>query len=247
MIQTMPSRRHGIADDLRNQIATGRIKPGERLLSEAQLAAQYMVSTPTLRSALAVLQREGLVEKIHGKGNFVRRPLRKITYVGGRGTLDAGTAAEAPLRVTVRTTKIRARGHLTALLKVPTSSPLTEFLCLSCEGETPHSLARIYVPRDLAPAAVLDESPTCEETVATFAVLRPPSAKVRETVAVRLPTPDEASALRISSALAVLTITRLTADITGRVVEAALLVFPGDRADVVFTTHQVIDESGTQG
>ena len=243
----MPSRRHGIADDLRNQIATGRIKAGERLPSEAQLAAQYVVSTPTLRSALAVLQREGLVEKIHGKGNFVRRPLRKITYVGGRGTLDTRTAAEAPLRVTVRTAKIRARGHLTALLKVPTSSPLTEFLCLSHEGESPHSLARIYVPRDLVSAAVLSESPTCEEAAARFAVLRPPSAEVRETVSVRLPTPGEASALRISSALAVLAITRVTADITGRVVEAALLVFPGDRADAVFTTHHVIDGSGTQG
>ncbi|MGA6220373.1 GntR family transcriptional regulator [Streptomyces umbrinus] len=243
----MPSRRHGIADDLRDQIATGRIKPGERLPSEAQLAAHFAVSTPTLRSALAVLQREGLVEKIHGRGNFVRHPLRKITYVGGRGTLDTRTADEAPLRVTVRTTKIRARGHLTALLKVPTSSPLTEFLCLSHEGESPHSLARIYVPHDLVPAAVLSESLTCEEAVARFAELRPPSAEVRETVSVRLPTPDEASALRISSALAVLAIARVTVDITGRVVEAALLVFPGDRADAVFTTHHVIDESGTQG
>ncbi|MEV0554078.1 GntR family transcriptional regulator [Streptomyces sp. NPDC050597] len=242
----MPSRRHGIADDLRNQIATGRIKPGERLPSEAQLAAHFAVSTPTLRSALAVLQREGLVEKIHGRGNFVRHPLRKITYVGGRGTLDTRIADEAPLRVTVRTTKIRARGHLTALLKVPTNSPLTEFLCLSHEGESPHSLARIYVPRDLVPAAVLSESLTCEEAVAKFAELRPPSAEVRETVSVRLPTPDEASALRISSALAVLAIARVTADITGRVVEAALLVFPGDRADAVFITHHVIDESGTQ-
>lgn len=243
----MPSRRHGIADDLRNQIATGRIKAGERLPSEAQLAARYMVSTATLRSALAVLQSEGLVEKIHGKGNFVLHPLRKITYIGGRVTLDTRTAAEAPLRVTVRTTKIRAGGHLTALLKVPTGSPLTEFLCLSHEGESPHSLARIYVPRDLVPAAVLGESPTCEEAVARFAALRPASAEVQETVSVRLPTPDEASALRISSALAVLAIARVTADITERVVEAALLVFPGDRADAVFTTHHVVDESRTQG
>ncbi|MFC3572935.1 GntR family transcriptional regulator [Streptomyces yaanensis] len=242
----MPSRRDAIADDLRNQIATGRVQAGERLPSEAHLASQYMVSTSTLRGALAVLQGEGLVEKIHGKGNFVCRSLRRITYVGGWGTLDPQTASDAALRVTVRTTKIRARGHLAALLKVPTSSPLTEFLCLSYEGESPHSLARIYVPRDLAPAAVLGESPSCDGTVARFAVPRPPSAEVRETVSARLPTPDEASTLRISSALAVLAITRVTADITGRVVEAALLVFPGDRADAVFTTHHVIDERGRQ-
>ncbi|MGQ4440777.1 GntR family transcriptional regulator, partial [Streptomyces violaceoruber] len=127
----MTSRRLVVADDLRRQITTGRIGPGERLPSESALADRYKVSTATLRSALAVLQGEGLVEKIHGKGNFVRRPLRKVTYVGGWGTLDPRTAADVDLRVTVRTTVLPARGHLTALLKVDDGSPLTEFLRLS--------------------------------------------------------------------------------------------------------------------
>lgn len=72
--------------------------------------------------------------------------------------------------------------------------------------------------------------------------LRPPPAEVREEISIRLPTPDEASTLRISSALAVLAITRQTADTAGRVVEAALLVLPGDRTDAVFTTHHMLDE-----
>lgn len=118
-MRAVPSRHHDIADDLRHQITTGRIKPGERLPSESGLADQYKVSTATLRGALAVLQGEGRVEKIHGKGNFIRRPLRKIMYVGGWGTLDPWTAAEAALRVTDRATAIEARGHLAALLRVP--------------------------------------------------------------------------------------------------------------------------------
>lgn len=83
VIRPVSSRHHDIADDLRYQITTGHIKPGTRLPSEAGLADRYKVSTVTLRSALAVLQGEGLVEKIHGKGNFARRPPRKIVYVGG--------------------------------------------------------------------------------------------------------------------------------------------------------------------
>ncbi|MEU6000519.1 GntR family transcriptional regulator [Streptomyces sp. NPDC047197] len=242
----MPSRRHSIADDLRNQITAGRLKPGERLPSETQLAAHYEVSTATLRSALAVLQGQGLVEKIHGKGNFVRRSLRRITYRGGCAAQAPQTAPDATLRITVRTSKVRAWSHLTALLQVPIGSPLTEFHCVSYEAKSPHSLARIYVPRDLAPAAVLNEPRPYPGAEARFAALRPTSAEVRETVSARLPTPDEASTLRISSALAVLAITRVTADITGRVVEAALLVLPGDRADVVFTTHHVTDEGWTE-
>ncbi|MFH8340001.1 GntR family transcriptional regulator [Streptomyces sp. AM6-12] len=243
----MSSRRHEIADDLRHQIATGRIKPGERLPSEARLAERYEVSTVTLRHALAVLQGEGLVEKIHGKGNFVRRPLRKIMYVGGWGTLDPWTAAEPALRVTVRTTTIQARGHLTTLLKVPTGSPLAEFSCVSREGESPHGYARIYIPRDRAPAGVLGEESVWRETATRFAVLTSPPTAIRETVCARPPTPDEASALRIGSAGAVLAITRIATDSTGRVVEAALLAFPGDRVDAVFTTHHVTDERETQG
>ncbi|MGI5408521.1 GntR family transcriptional regulator [Streptomyces chartreusis] len=247
MIRPVPSRHHEIADDLRHQITTGRIEPGERLPSEAGLADRYKVSTVTLRSALAVLQGEGLVEKIHGKGNFVRRPPRKIVYVGGWGTLDPWTAAETALRVTVRTNTAPAVGHLTTMLKVPTGSPLAEFFCISHEGESPNGLARIYIPCDVAPAGVLDDASSWRETATRFSVLSSPPPTVRETVSARPPAPDEASALRLRSSVAVLAVTRVATDAIGRVVEAALLVFPGDRVDAVFTIHHMTDERQTQG
>ncbi|MEV6667924.1 GntR family transcriptional regulator [Streptomyces nigra] len=246
MTGAVPSRHQGIADDLRNQITTGRIQPGERLPSEADLADRYKVSTVTLRRALAVLQGEGLVEKIHGKGNFVRRPHRKIMYVGGWGTLDPWTAGEPALRVTVRSTTVQAHGHLTTLLKVPVGSPLAEFSCTSHAGESPHGLARIYIPRDLAPVGDLDDTSSCWEAVTRFAVLGLPPAAVRETACARTPTPDEASALRIGHAAPVLGITRIATDATGRIVEAALLVFPGDRVDAVFATHHMTQERQIQ-
>lgn len=243
----MPPRHHDIADDLRHQITTGRIKPGERLPSEVGLAGRYKVSTVTLRRALAVLQGEGLVEKIHGKGNYVRRPRRKIMYVGGWGTLDPWTAAQPTFRITVRSTTVPASAHLTTLLKVPTGSPLAEYSCLSLEQGSPHGLARIYIPRDLAPAGVLDDDSAWREAVTRFAVLGPSPATIRETVCARSPTPDEASDLRIGPTAAVLAITRIATDSTGRVIEAALLAFPGDRIDAVFTAHHVLDERQTHG
>ncbi|MFF9098346.1 GntR family transcriptional regulator [Streptomyces sp. NPDC014802] len=242
----MSSRHHDIANDLRHQITTGRIRPGERLPSEADLADRYKVSIVTLRKALAVLQSEGLVEKIHGKGNFVRRALRKIVYVGGWGTLDPWTAAEAALSVTVRSTTVQADGHLTTLLKVPQGSPLTEFRCISHEGESPHGLARIYVPSDLAPPGVFDDEPSRREAATRFAVVSAPPAAVRETVCARPPTSEEASSLRTHPTAPVLTITRVATDSAGRVIEVALLVFPGNRVEGVFTTHHMTDERQTQ-
>ncbi|MFI1739524.1 GntR family transcriptional regulator [Streptomyces sioyaensis] len=239
---SVPSRRHAIADDIRAKISTGRIKDGERLPSEAQLASGYSVSTATLRSALAVLHGEGLVEKIHGKGNFVRYPLRRITYIGGGRTLRREPSADSALRVSVRTTNLQAHGQLLRLLGVSANSPLTEFFCLGHQGKSPHSLARIYVPRDLSPTDVPTESHCYEGVEAKLAELRPPLAEVRERVSARPPTPEEAATLRISSAMAVLAVTRVAADRTGRVVEAALLVLPGDRADALFTTHHMTHE-----
>ncbi|MFC4328693.1 GntR family transcriptional regulator [Streptomyces andamanensis] len=242
----MSSRRDAIAGDLRSQIVTGRLKADERLPPEPDLAARYSVSLPTLRSALAVLQGEGLIEKVHGRGNFVRRTLRRITYVGGGRCPNADTSADGALRVTVHTAKTRARGQLAVLMNVPARSPLTEFICLAQERELPHSLARIYVPRDLAPAAVSEEPTPRLGVPVDLGNLRPPLAEVQEKVAVRLPTDEEASILRLGSARAVLTITRVITDTAGRVVEAASWVFPGDHADAVFTTRHQIDDKGTE-
>ncbi|MEV4043887.1 GntR family transcriptional regulator [Streptomyces sp. NPDC049744] len=246
MTGSMRSRHLDIADDLRQQIAAGRILPSERLPSEAALADRYGISTVTLRRALAVLQGEGLVEKIHGKGNFVRRPPRKIMYVGGWGTLDPWTAAEPDLRVTIRSTAVQAQAHLATLMKVPTGSPLVQFTCLSSEGESPHGLARVYMPHDLVPPGVLDDT-TCREAATRFAFLGRPPTTAREAVSARFPTPEEASALRIGDTSVVLSITRIATDLTGRVIEATLLAFPGDRIDAVFTTHHVIDERNRKG
>ncbi|MEU8464738.1 GntR family transcriptional regulator [Streptomyces sp. NPDC029003] len=229
MSRPVPSRRQSISDDLRHQISTGHFKAGERLPSEAHLATHYKVSTPTLRNALALLQSEGLVEKIHGSGNYVRHPLRRITYVGG-----AVTTAIPPGEATVRTKHLQAHGHLTALLNVLPLSPLTEIIYVTHEGRSPHSLARIYIPLALAPAHS-PAAPRCADA-------HPPVAEVQERLSARLPTQEEATALRISTTLAVLSLTRVAADVTGRVVEAALLVLPGDRADALFTTRLMTAE-----
>ncbi|MFF4387146.1 GntR family transcriptional regulator [Streptomyces sp. NPDC001552] len=238
----MPSRRHVIADDLRHQISSGQLKAGERLPSEAQLATRYTVSTATLRSALALLQGEGLVEKIHGNGNFVRHPLRRITYAGGAAAPAPWTAFSAPLRMTARTTNIKAPSHLTTLLNLPPRSSLNEVLFTTHEGKTPHGLAHIYVPHGFAPAT----PPLPEQIAARLADLRPPLSEVQERVSARLPTLEEAETLRISPSLAVLSLTRVTTDSTGRVIEAALLVLPGDRADALFTTRFVTEERSSK-
>lgn len=70
-----PGRKRAVeeaADRIRDDILTGRHRPGDHLPGERELSAQLGVSRLTLRSALARLEAEGLVRPVHGAGNLVR-------------------------------------------------------------------------------------------------------------------------------------------------------------------------------
>ncbi|MEV6400820.1 winged helix-turn-helix domain-containing protein [Streptomyces sp. NPDC051907] len=60
-----------VADDLRQQIADGALQPGGRIPPLRLLRDRYRVADMTVRSALRVLQDEGLLHTLHGRGSFV--------------------------------------------------------------------------------------------------------------------------------------------------------------------------------
>jgi Transcriptional regulators len=53
------------------QISLGNLRPGDRIPSEIDLAAQFHVSLMTTKNALAGLAEEGIVVRTKGKGTFV--------------------------------------------------------------------------------------------------------------------------------------------------------------------------------
>jgi|EndMetStandDraft_2_1072991.scaffolds.fasta_scaffold35665_2 GntR family transcriptional repressor for pyruvate dehydrogenase complex len=59
---------------LRDQLLSGRLRAGDRLLSERDLATQLGVSRPVIREALRALAAFGAVDIRHGQGTVVRRP-----------------------------------------------------------------------------------------------------------------------------------------------------------------------------
>jgi GntR family transcriptional regulator len=66
------SRYGWLAASLRARITQGEWVPGTALPAEAALAKEHGVALGTLRQALAVLVSQGLLERRHGHGNFVR-------------------------------------------------------------------------------------------------------------------------------------------------------------------------------
>src|SRR3954471_6483328 len=51
-----------VAEQIRAQIATGRLKPGDMLPSETALLDLFQVARPTMREALRILESDGLVK-----------------------------------------------------------------------------------------------------------------------------------------------------------------------------------------
>jgi GntR family transcriptional regulator, transcriptional repressor for pyruvate dehydrogenase complex len=65
-----------LADDLRAQITSGRLRPGDRLPTEPQLCARTGVSRSTVREALRLLASQHLIVTTRGVtgGSFVAHP-----------------------------------------------------------------------------------------------------------------------------------------------------------------------------
>jgi GntR family transcriptional regulator len=67
-------RYHQIARSLRERIDTGQLRAGEQLDNQRRLAREFNVTLMTLRHALELLERDGLITRQHGLGTFVTRP-----------------------------------------------------------------------------------------------------------------------------------------------------------------------------
>jgi GntR family transcriptional regulator len=60
-----------VRDGIAEAIRTGELRPGEQMPGEHELAERFAVGRSTLREALRLLERDGLVDVFHGRGRFV--------------------------------------------------------------------------------------------------------------------------------------------------------------------------------
>ena len=61
-----------ISELLIRDIAAGRLMDGERLPPEREMADGLNTSVGTLRKALAILEKKGMLDRLQGSGNYIR-------------------------------------------------------------------------------------------------------------------------------------------------------------------------------
>lgn len=65
---------HRLRETLAGMIVSRRWDVGAAIPAEAELAQKYQVSIGTVRKAIELLINDGLVDRVQGRGTFVRRP-----------------------------------------------------------------------------------------------------------------------------------------------------------------------------
>ncbi len=69
-----------IVEQIRDLIREGKLKPGDKLPPENNLAAEFGASRPSVREALSALEILGVIESRGGKGNFISDSLGSPFY-----------------------------------------------------------------------------------------------------------------------------------------------------------------------
>ncbi len=139
-----------LRDDLRARILEGRLRPLAQLPSESALTARHGVSRITVRQALADLQQEGLIVRVHGKGSFVSRPqvAQDVTRLQGLAEALARDGHEVRSRA-LSTRDVAATAAVAERLQVPVRTPVTELTTLRYLDRQPLSINVSYVDRAL--------------------------------------------------------------------------------------------------
>jgi GntR family transcriptional regulator len=153
-----PSTYMRIHDELLDEIRCGTYRPYDRLPSETELTRRFDVSRVTVRLALEVLRREGVVESRQGKGSFVCMPRvvhESPTLLGFHETMAGRGYATGSLVLSVR--ERAARDEIARALEVRRKASVLEVRRLRSVTGKPVSLEVSYFPIEIGAKLVAED------------------------------------------------------------------------------------------
>lgn len=137
-----------IQNAIRKRIEDGKLKPGELVDSERELARVHGVSLMTARHALAELQREGLVERHRGSGTYVAPPKIEFNKLTSFTEQMAGRSMTAQSRV-LHLSTIYGEQDISARLALPATTRLLFIERIRAAGGEPFALEHSYLSAEL--------------------------------------------------------------------------------------------------
>ncbi|HKA60846.1 MAG TPA: UTRA domain-containing protein [Methylomirabilota bacterium] len=140
-------RYHQIAQTLRERIVAGGHGPGKRLDNQRSLAREFGVTLMTLRQALDLLERDGLIARRHGLGTFIARPSIDYDILHLRALAgDLSALGEDVATRFVRSYKTVADRRIAEALRLRERAPVFVLERLRLVDGEPVSFQASYLP-----------------------------------------------------------------------------------------------------
>jgi len=139
---------------LRDQIAGGQLRPGDRFPAETILCVQYGVSRATVRQALEALEQDGLIERTAGRGTFVRAAPAPTRSPSGRSRIawrDFATKGAARGGTELRFGAQIPPAIVARELGLATETETPFFIRVLSDGKGPRAGLKRYFRPDLSP------------------------------------------------------------------------------------------------
>ncbi|MFW2587412.1 phosphonate metabolism transcriptional regulator PhnF [Sagittula sp. SSi028] len=219
-----------IANALRADITAGRYRAGDKLPTEAALAARFGVNRHTVRHGLKALVDDGLVRTRRGAGAFVAAvpteyPIGKRT----RFTENLTRAGRLPGRSVLSTETRAATDKEAVALDLPESAPVLVVWGVSLADAQPVALAQSLYPVDRLPgiAEALAQGRGVTWALGQVGVTDYTRAQTQITAVAADAT--QALHLHLREGAPLLRTRSLNVDRTGAPVESGTTWWPGDR------------------
>lgn len=130
---------------IRKRIESGKLRPGDIVESERELARIHKVSLMTARHALADLAREGIVERKHGAGTFVAPPKIHFNRLMSYTEQMASRGLSARSKI-VHLSSSETDPEIAARLSLPSASALAVVQRVRQADDEPFALETCYLP-----------------------------------------------------------------------------------------------------
>lgn len=234
-----------IADDLRTQIRSGQIRPGEALPTSRDLATRYAVTDRTISAAVDILKAEGLVIGEQGGRRRVRadRPITwNLTKFEGKSRRDSATmddwstaikeAGRDPAQ-TVTVAVEPADSAVARWLQVQPGDEVIRRVRLRTVDGMPFQLSTSWFPSRVAKDTVLMEERDISLPGGLLRSVGHPQRHIRDEITVRMPTPEESEALDLPPGTPVAQHVRIGYGEDGPV-RVMMTIAPGDRHVLVY-------------
>ncbi len=247
-----------IAEDLRSQIESGELEPGQQLRTELELRDHYGASRNTVRDAIKWLTNLGLVETKPGQGTFVTQKIDPFVTTltgdpsgpgGGEQSAYLSEVNERDRRASVSRVRVEIQRatHISAMLGIPSDAEVISRHERRFIDGTPWALQTSYYPMAFADqgAERLRSAQNIEEGTVQYIsdALRIRQVGYRDWITVRAPNPVEADFFNLppDGRVPMYEIFRTAFDGNGNPMRLTVTVYPSDRNQFILNVGIVPD------